>query len=62
MDCEEMSKSRNCKCFVFFFYRGFFKKKQIKKQVGDFMVKKRKNIKHKGSNINRSSDKRKEKQ
>lgn len=58
MDCEETSKSRNCKRFVFFFYRGFF----LKKQVGDFMVKKRKNIKHKGSNINRSSDKRKEKQ
>lgn len=55
-------KAETVSALFFFFYRGFLKKKQIKKQVGDFMVKKRKNIKHKGSNINRSSDKRKEKQ
>lgn len=47
---------------LFFSFTEVFKKKTKKKQVGDFMVKKRKNIKHTGSNINRSSDKRKEKQ
>lgn len=55
-------KAETVSALFFSFTEVFKKQKQIKKQVGDFMVKKRKNIKHKGSNINRSSDKRKEKQ